>query len=118
MIKGWNKSHISFLRSFHLETLALQILDNVTISDFLSGVRYYFANGVSLINKENPDPAGYGGNVGSYLCPAEIIEEAVDRFQRAFELSSKAESSGKQGHTSQAFAKWRTLFGDYFPTYG
>ena len=118
MIKGWNKSHSNFFRSFHLETLALGILDNVTISDFPSGVRYYFSKGISLISKKNPDPAGYGGDVGSYLNSEEIIQEAVDRFQRAYELSSKAESLGNEGNTILAIAKWRTLFGEYFPAYG
>ncbi len=118
MIKAWNKSHSSFFRSFHLETLALEILDGVTISDFPSGVRYYFNNGITLIDKKNLDPAGYGGDVGSYLNSREIIQEAVDRFQRAFELASKAESFGKEGYVESAVAKWRTLFGDYFPAYG
>jgi hypothetical protein len=118
MIKGWSKSHSSFFRSFHLETLALEIFDNVTISDFPSGVRYFFGKGLGRISKKNPDPAGYGGNVGSYLDSEEIIEEAINRFHRAFELSSKAESLGKEGYTLQAIAKWETLIGDYFPAYG
>ena len=42
MLKGWNKRHSALLRSFHLEVLILQILNNVTISDFPSGVRYVF----------------------------------------------------------------------------
>jgi hypothetical protein len=118
MIKGWNKSHSSFFRSFHLETLALEILDNVAISDFPSGVRYYFSKGVSLISKKNSDPAGYGGDVGSYLDSREIIQEAEHRFQRAYELSSEAVILGNEGYTLQAISKWRTLFGDYFPAYG
>src|SRR6266850_298799 len=41
MLKGWNKSR-GLLRSFHLETLALTVLDNVRISSFPSGVRFFF----------------------------------------------------------------------------
>jgi len=118
MIKGWNKSHSNFFRSFHIETLALEILDEVTISDFPSGVRYFFSKGVSLIDKKNLDPAGYGGDVGNYLNSKEIVQEAVDRFQKAFELASRAESLGKEGYIESAVSKWRTLFGDYFPAYG
>ena len=42
MIKGWNKNINHYFRSFHLEVLALQILDGVRISDFPSSVRYLF----------------------------------------------------------------------------
>jgi hypothetical protein len=118
MIKSWNKSHSSYFRSFHLEVLALSILDNVTISDFPSGARFYFEKGVTLISKNNPDPAGYGGDVGSYLDTQGVVQEAEDRFQRAYELASKAEDLGKQGYAESAVAKWRILFGDYFPAYG
>src|SRR6266508_3146554 len=41
MIKGWNKGHSSYFRSFHLEVLALAILNKVTITDFPSGARFY-----------------------------------------------------------------------------
>ncbi len=60
MIKGWNRKHSSFFRSFHLEVLAMQILKGITISDFPSGARYYFDKGRALIKQRNDDPAGYG----------------------------------------------------------
>lgn len=118
MIKSWNKSHSSYFRSFHLEVLALEILNNVSITDYPSGLRYYFSKGVSLISQKNLDPAGYGGDIGSYLDSQEIVREAVDRFQRAYELSAKAESLGNEGYIDSAVTKWRTLLGNYFPTYG
>jgi len=118
MIKAWNKSNGNFFRSFHLEVLALEILNNVKISNYPSGVRYYFSKGVSLISKKNLDPAGYGGDVGSYLNTKTLVEEAVSKFQRAYETSSKAEDLGNQNYINSAVEKWRTLFGKYFPAYG
>lgn len=118
MIKGWNRSHSSFFRSFHLEVLALEILNNVTISDYPSGVRYYFDKARTLISQKNPDPAGYGGDIGSYLDTKEIVDEAVSRLQRAYETALKAEDFEKEGYTQSAIDKWRVLFGNYFPAYG
>ena len=37
MLKAWNKTHGSFFRSFHIEVLALEILNSVRISDFPCG---------------------------------------------------------------------------------
>ncbi len=117
MIKAWNRNSGQYFRSFHLEVLALSVLDNVTISDFPSGVRFFFQHGMGLISKQNPDPAGYGGDVGSYITQADI-QEAVQRFQVAYEKAQKAEQFENQGHTTTAFGLWAKIFGDYFPSYG
>jgi hypothetical protein len=118
MIKGWNKNIGSFFMSFHLEVLALSILDNVTISNFPSGVRYYFDKGKDLVSKQNPDPAGYVSDVGDYLNTREKIDEAVGKFQLAYERAIKAEQYDSRGFVRDAFGFWKKIFGDYFPVYG
>lgn len=118
MIKGWNKNIGSFFMSFHLEVLALSILNNVTISDFPSGLRFYFDKGKDLISNQNPDPAGFGGDVGVYLNTREKIDEAVNKFQLAYERAVKAEEYDRIGYTQDAIEVWRKIFGDYFPAYG
>lgn len=118
MIKGWNKNIGSFFMSFHLEVLALSILNNVTISDFPSGMRFYFDKSKDLISKQNPDPAGFGGDVGAYLNNGEKIDKAVSKFQLAYERAVKAEEYDRFEYTQDAIEVWRKIFGDYFPAYG
>jgi Second Messenger Oligonucleotide or Dinucleotide Synthetase domain len=118
MIKGWNKSHSSFFRSFHLEALALEILNNVTITDFPSGARFYFDKGRALIKTKNPDPAGYGGDIGGYINTRDKIEEAERRFQSAHERAIKAKEYAIGGYVSHAVDMWGKIFGGYFPAYG
>lgn len=118
MIKAWNKNNNKYFRSFHLEVLALQILDGITISDFSSGVRYYFDKGRTLIAQKNLDPAGYGGDVGSYINTQEKIQEAVSKFELAYNRAIKAEDYAKRGYVKDAIDMWIKIFGDYFPSYG
>ena len=118
MIKGWNKNISSYFMSFHLEVLALRIFDNVTISDFPSGMRFFFDKSRDLITKQNADPAGFGGDVGSYINTKEKIEEAVGKFQVAYERAIKAEDFDKRGYVRNAIEMWAKIFGDYFPVYG
>lgn len=118
MIKGWNKNSGNYFHSFHLEVLALQILTNIKITDFPSGVRYFFDKSRDLVTKKNLDPAGYGGDVGSYINTQEKIQDAVAKFQLAYDRAIKAEDYNKRGHTQNAIEMWRKIFGDYFPTYG
>jgi hypothetical protein len=118
MIKCWNRSHSKFFRSFHLEVLALEILNNVTITDFPSGVRYYFDKARERVKLKNLDPAGYDGDIGKYINTQEKIDEAVGKFQLAYERALKAEDYAARGYTQSAIDMWIKIFGDYFPAYG
>lgn len=118
MIKGWNKNNGAFFRSFHLEVLALEILNNIAISDFSSGTRFYFDKARTLVTQKNIDPAGYGDDVGSYINTREKIDEASRRFQTAYDRAIRAEQYARQGQIREAVEVWQQIFGGYFPAYG
>ena len=118
MIKAWNKNNSKYFSSFHLEVLALQILTGVTITDFPSGVRFYFDKARALIRQQNPDPAGYGGDIGNYLNTTEKIEQAVSKFESAFDRAVKAEEYNRKEDNINAIDMWIKIFGNYFPAYG
>jgi len=118
MTKGWNRTINDYFRSFHLEVMALQILNRVRISDYPSGVRYFFDKGRSYVKQKNPDPARYGGDVGSYLNTQEKVDNAVSRFETAYTRAIKAEDYATRGYIEDAINMWRKIFGNYFPAYG
>jgi hypothetical protein len=90
----------------------------VTISNFPSAARFFFDRGRDLITRQNPDPAGYGGDVGYYISTSNEIEAAKSRFTTAYDRAVKANSYQVAGNTEAAIAEWRKIFGDAFPTYG
>lgn len=119
MIKCWNRNIDRDFHSFHLEVLALQILEGVKINNFSSGTRYFFDKGREHVRKKNLDPAGYGdGDVGAYLNTNPKIENAVNRFETAYNRAIKAEDSESRGYISDAIGMWGKIFGNYFPSYG
>jgi hypothetical protein len=118
MIKAWNKSHSKFFRSFHLEVLAWEIFEGITISDFPSGARYFFDKARQKVQQKNLDPAGFGDDVGRYINTREKIDEAVARFQLAYERAIKAEDYASRYNTAAAVDMWIKIFGNYFPAYG
>jgi Second Messenger Oligonucleotide or Dinucleotide Synthetase domain len=117
MLKAWNKTHSALLRSFSLEVLTLQIVNNVTISDLPSGVRYVMDKARTQIRSPVFDPTGYGGNVASYLDTYQKINEVVSRFETGYTRAVDAEELNRRGRVEQAFDKWRMIFSDYFPAY-
>lgn len=118
IIKCWNREINRHFRSFHLEVLAWSIFNNVKISDYPSGMRYFLDKGRSLITKNNPDPAGYGDDIGFYIDTSLKVEEAVSRFETAYARALKAEQYNTYGQIANAFIEWRKIFGDKFPFYG
>ena len=117
MIKGWNKTHSSMLRSFYLECMVREGLENVTISDFPSGVRYSLNQLRSKIYAATPDPAGYDGHVGSYLVGTALTDTAK-RLDTAYKYALEAEQWERLGKTDKAYERWGLVFSDYFPAYG
>jgi hypothetical protein len=117
ILKGWNASR-SLLKSFHLETLAIDILTNVTISSFPSGVRYFFDKARAKIRTKLADPAGYSDDVAQHINTTEQMDAIVKRLDWALARAQEAEKLDAVGKTADAFAQWSQLFPNHFPTYG
>lgn len=118
MIKGWNKTHSALLHSFHLETLILNILNNITITDFPSGIRYVFDKARTQVLSPAYDLAGYGGDIGAYLDTSSKKADVVTRLETAYQRAVDAENLERQGKTPDAYTRWQLIFDHYFPSYG
>lgn len=117
MIKGWNKNIGYAFVSFRLELLAIKILENITISDYSSGMRYFFDKGRERIKYKAKDPVAYGGEI-SGLRNISTQEEAVSRFETAYNRAIKAEQYAEKGNIEDAINEWKKIFGNYFPAFG
>ena len=117
MVKCWNREISRYFHSFHLEVLAWDVFNNVPISDFSSGVHYFFDKSRALVPQKNLDPAGYRGDVGGYLNQG-TARDGVSRLDTALNRARKAEEFAKNGRTQAAIDEWRKVFGNRFPAYG
>jgi hypothetical protein len=117
MIKGWNRNINNAFVSFYLELLAIKIFSNVNISDYPSGMRYFFDKGREKIKYKINDPVEYGGQING-LRNCRNVEEAVKRFDTAYSRAIKAEKYANNGNTENAVNEWKKILGDYFPAYG
>ena len=118
MIKCWNRNISFSFNSFHLEVMALQILDGVKIEDFSSGARYFFDKAKDYVKKKNPDPAGYNDDIGAYLNTDAKINSAVSNLTTAYNRAVKAESFASEKKIAEAVDEWRKIFGTKFPDFG
>jgi len=118
MVKGWNRVINSPFSSFHLEVMVYQLLKNTEIQDYPMSLLYFFDEGRQYVRKQNLDPAGYGGDIGSYIKARHRMEEAQRRFETAYKSAYKAIYYWKNAHAENSINEWRKIFGNYFPAYG
>ncbi len=117
MLKGWNASR-SILKSFHLETLALDIFTAVRISNYPSGIRYFFDKARAKIRTKLADPAGYSDDVAQHINNTEQMEAIIKRLDWALARAREAENFEFNGQTADAFDRWTKLIPSHFPAYG
>jgi hypothetical protein len=118
MLKCWNRENGELLTSFHLECLILKVLKGVGISSYQSAVQYFFNHARSMIDVPCADPAGYSGNVGQYLNTYDKKEAVKARLQRGYDNAYQASQFEAQDQISNAYSRWKQVFGDWFPNYG
>lgn len=116
MLKGWNISR-KLYRSFHLETAALKVLDNVNISDYPSGLRYLFDKLREPLKSKLPDPSGYSDDVSAHITTQAQIDKIVGRLNWALETARAAERLAAAGDAKGAIERWKLIIPDYFPAY-
>jgi hypothetical protein len=116
MLKGWNKSRGVF-KSFHLEAIALTVLDGIKISNFPSGLRYIFDKARAKIRVKLADPAGYSDDVGAHVNTTAAMDSLITRLDWAYSRAREAEQLANAGRAEKAFAKWALLLKGYFPAY-
>jgi hypothetical protein len=116
MIKCWNRNINNAFVSFYLELLAASIFNNIKITDFPSGMRYFFDKGRESIKFTIKDPVEFGGQING-LNNCDTVENAVKKFETAYKIAIKAEQ-GASSSIKNAIDEWKKIFGDYFPSFG
>jgi hypothetical protein len=117
MVKGWNKTIDGAFRGFYLELLVVDVLRNVRIDDYPSGVEFVLDKGREAVKFKRVDPAGFGDQVNP-LDGVTTVADAVSRFETAYNRAVRARAFAANGKVIDAFGEWRKIFGNYFPSYG
>jgi hypothetical protein len=117
MMRAWNRATNRGLIGFYLELMTIDILTNVTISNFHSGMRYIFFHGQEKVKFKQRDPAGFKNEVNG-IRAIPTVDDAVARFAVAYDTALRAEQLDQGGRVREATDEWRKIFGDYFPSYG
>jgi hypothetical protein len=117
MLKCWNRANGDLFRSFHLEVLVRNVLEGIRIDDYASGSRWVFDKMRDRVWKKIADPAGYSDDVAPYLAKSHA-DKIIAALGRAHAKALDAENYARQGYARLAIDQWRSIYVDYFPSYG
>lgn len=115
MVKHWNRFHGDFLRSYHIEVLALKVLEG-NLDDTSWHVHRFFDNARKLLQ----GPLWYDkGYADDYLSWADR-QEVLKRFDKVIAKSLTAwhNTYGVNNDHKGAIEAWQQVFGALFPNYG
>lgn len=115
MMKGWNKENGNLLHSFHLECLILKVMEDGSIRDFPSAVRYIFEKARKSFQDVH-DPV-MDSSVSGYLNTRLKIDAISEQLEMAYSRAKHAEEWVKEKNIEDAFYCWGKIFGSYFPVY-
>lgn len=115
MIKWWNLSHSAYLQSYHIEVLALNVLEG-PLNDMPWDVFQFFVNARRLLEGPLYHDVGYVDEYLSYVSRQEVLK----RLDTAIDLARAAwyNTYLPQANHREAIRLWRRVFGDKFPEYG
>ena len=112
MIKWWNLQHSSYLQSYHIEVLALNILES-SFSDYPWNVYQFFKEAHTLTQNYLWYEDGYADNYLGYS----DRQEALKRLATARDKASDAwYASYSLSDHNKAMRLWKQVFGEEFPT--
>lgn len=117
MVKKWNDAHSKNLRSFHLEMIVQACFSSLG-SNSRDAFDIFFRDAGNHLSVN--DPAGYGGNLGSYLGFLTFlgISPVYTSLQNGRERVKRARAAEAKGDHKTAIGIWQWLLGPKFPNYG
>ncbi len=110
LLKAWKRDKCSYVKSFHLELLAMEIINNSDIESYANGINLFFDSTSNYLeNSCIVDPANSDNFVDDYLTDDErgnlkyLINAEATIAQNAVNL----ENNGK---TDEALKEWNKIF--------
>jgi len=111
LLKSWKRDKCDYVKSFHLELLAVAILKDEPIETYSSGIKKFFNTaGENLQEASLTDPANDENIIDAYLDEdgtREMLLELVDQERQIAENASQFEDDGE---SENAVKEWKKIF--------
>lgn len=108
MLKFWRRAKCDYVKSFHLELLAVETLKDEEIASYSAGLAQFFNN--VDIQSSLTDPANAENVIDAYLDEDGTREDLVSLIASESEIANKAIELERSGDDNGAVAEWKKIF--------
>lgn len=110
LLKYWNREkNNDRIKSYHLESIAWYVFHNhqSQVTSITEGIKYFFTNARTYLEKPLPDATGIGEPVDAYMTELDRHTSllALDKAKAVVQLS---------GFLPPAISSWKAIFGNKF----
>ena len=113
LLKSWKRNKCDYVKSFHLEMLAVEILGDEEISSFSQGVTKFFVNVEQRLREAGmKDPANEDNIIDEYLDDNDKRDELLKLVVNEKDVAERAFEFEKNGKNDDAVNEWEKIFGD------
>jgi len=113
LLKSWKRDKCDYVKSFHLELLAVEILGNEKIETYAKGMAKFFANASSKLEKAClKDPANNEYYIDTYLDDDKNRKKLLDLVASENKQAQEARELEDSGENDKAVEAWKNIFED------
>lgn len=110
LLKAWKRDKCSYVKSFHLELLVIEIINNSEVESYANGINLFFDNANNYLESVCiVDPANSDNFVDNYLTDDER-ENLKYLIKMEATIAQNAVSLENNGKTDEAIKEWDKIF--------
>lgn len=111
ILKSWKREKCDYLKSFHLELVAVKIFTGNTINSISEGLATFFDSAPEYFEKAClTDPANEKMLIDEYLDKDNMREKIITLTKREKDIAEIAIEAEKSGNENSAVANWKDVF--------
>lgn len=111
LLKSWKREKCDYVKSFHLELLAIEILQENSITSFSSGIVRFFSSAMYYLqNVSLVDPANSENIIDEYLDKDGVRGQLLELIAKEKEIAEYALYLERIGEKEKAVSEWKKIF--------
>jgi len=111
LLKSWKRDKCDYVKSFHLEILAVEILGGEEISSYSRGLTKFFTNAAQNLQSAGmKDPANEENIIDKYLDDDGKRDELLNLIADEKKVTEKAIEFENKGENDNAVNEWKKIF--------
>ncbi len=113
LLKSWKREKCDYVKSFHLELLAVEILGGEEISSYSQGLAKFFANAAQNLQSAGmKDPANESNVIDEYLDNDGTRTKLLGLINEENKIAEKAVKLENESSDDDAVEEWKKIFAE------